>query len=35
VLRDHAVWIVNNSPQFAVGEEKTIQQLPQGFGWAS
>jgi plastocyanin len=23
------------TPQFAVGEEKTIQQLPQGFGWAS
>jgi plastocyanin len=29
----HAVWLVNNSPQFAAGEEKTIQQLPQGFGW--
>ena len=23
------------APQFAVGEEKTIQQLPQGFGWPS
>ena len=31
----HAVWAVNGSPQFAVGEEKTIQQLPQGFGWPS
>jgi plastocyanin len=29
----HAVWVVNGHPQFAVGEEKTIQQLPQGFGW--
>jgi plastocyanin len=29
----HAVWAVNGAPQFAVGEEKTIQQLPQGFGW--
>jgi plastocyanin len=29
----HAVWLVNNAPQFAVGEEKTVQQLPQGFGW--
>jgi plastocyanin len=31
----HAVWLVNGSPQFAVGEEKTIQQLPTGFGWPS
>jgi plastocyanin len=31
----HAVWVVNGNPQFAVGEEKTIQQLPQGFGWPS
>jgi plastocyanin len=31
----HAVWLVNGGPQFAVGEEKTIQQLPQGFGWPS
>jgi plastocyanin len=31
----HAVWLVNGAPQFAVGEEKTIQQLPQGFGWRS
>src|SRR5215213_256715 len=29
----HAFWGVNGSPQFAAGEEKTIQQLPQGFGW--
>src|SRR5436190_9723753 len=29
----HAVWVVNFNPQFAVGEEKTIQQLPKGFGW--
>ncbi|MGC1814460.1 MAG: hypothetical protein WA696_10015, partial [Solirubrobacterales bacterium] len=31
----HAVWAVNGAPQFAVGEEKTVQQLPQGFGWRS
>jgi hypothetical protein len=31
----HAVWIVNGNPQFASGEEKTIVQLPQGFGWRS
>jgi len=31
----HAVWIVNNQPQFAVGEEKTIVQAPRGFGWRS
>jgi plastocyanin len=31
----HAVWAVNGGPQFAVGEEKTVQQLPQGFGWRS
>jgi plastocyanin len=29
----HAVWLINGAPQFAAGEEKTIQQLPQGFGW--
>jgi plastocyanin len=29
----HAVWIVNGSPQFAAGEEKTIIQAPKGFGW--
>jgi plastocyanin len=31
----HAVWVVNFNPQFAAGEEKTILQLPQGFGWRS
>jgi plastocyanin len=31
----HAVWIVNGNPQFATGEEKTIVQLPRGFGWRS
>jgi plastocyanin len=31
----HAVWLVKGSPQFAAGEEKTITQLPQGFGWRS
>jgi plastocyanin len=29
----HAVWLVNGSPTFAAGEEKTIAQLPSGFGW--
>jgi plastocyanin len=29
----HAVWVVNGNPQFAAGEEKTISQLPRGFGW--
>jgi plastocyanin len=28
----HAVWLVNGSPQAAMGEEKTIIHLPQGFG---
>jgi hypothetical protein len=31
----HAVWIVNFNPQFATGEEKTILQMPPGFGWRS
>ncbi len=31
----HAVWVVNNGPQFATGEEKTIIQAPKGFGWRS
>ena len=31
----HAVWLVNGHPQFAAGEEKTTEQLPQGFGWRS
>ena len=29
----HAVWLVNGNPQFAAGEEKTIVQMPQGFGY--
>ena len=31
----HAVWVVNGNPQFAAGEEKTIIQMPKGFGWRS
>ena len=31
----HAVWSVNGGLQFAAGEEKTINQLPEGFGWPS
>jgi plastocyanin len=31
----HGVWVVNGSPQFAAGEEKTIIQAPKGFGWRS
>ena len=34
----HGVWAVNNNfsnPQWAAGEEKTIFQLPRGFGWRS
>jgi plastocyanin len=31
----HAVWAVNGSPQFGAGEEKTIAQLPWGFGYRS
>jgi plastocyanin len=31
----HAVWLINGNPQFATGEEKTIMQLPEGFGWRS
>jgi plastocyanin len=29
----HAVWLVNGNPQFAAGEEKTIADLPSGYGW--
>jgi len=34
----HGVWLVDRgpgsgAPQFAAGEEKTIMQLPEGFGW--
>ena len=28
----HAVWLVKGYPTFAAGEEKTIDQLPQGYG---
>ena len=31
----HAVWLVNLKPQFAAGEEKTINDLPKGYGWRS
>jgi plastocyanin len=29
----HGVWIMRNYPTFAVGEEKTIAQFPDGFGY--
>ena len=29
----HAVWLINGHPQFAAGEEKTIADLPPGYGW--
>jgi plastocyanin len=29
----HGVWLVDGTPQWAVGEEKTIVDLPQGFGY--
>jgi plastocyanin len=29
----HGVWIMRNYPTFAVGEEKTIFQAPQGYGY--
>ncbi len=29
----HAVWLVNGYPQFAAGEEKTISDMPPGYGW--
>src|SRR3954470_4588669 len=31
----HAVWLVNLSPTWAAGEEKTRVRLPRGFGWRS
>ncbi len=31
----HANWAVNDSPRWSAGEEKTIYQLPRGFGWRS
>jgi plastocyanin len=29
----HGVWLMRNYPTFAAGEEKTIFQLPQGYGY--
>jgi plastocyanin len=29
----HGVWLVDGAPLFAVGEEKTIVDLPKGFGY--
>ena len=29
----HAVWFVNDEPRWFAGEEKTIFQLPPGYGW--
>ena len=29
----HGVWIMRGAPTFAAGEEKTVFQLPQGFGY--
>ena len=29
----HAVWLMKNYPTFAAGEEKTIFQLPEGYGY--
>jgi hypothetical protein len=29
----HGVWLMNNYPTFAAGEEKTITQFPEGFGY--
>lgn len=31
----HGVWLVNGRPQFAAGEEKSIVNTPDGFGWRS
>src|SRR5262249_1284390 len=31
----HAVWFVNGEPRWFAGEEKTIFQLPRGYGWAT
>src|SRR3954452_22041812 len=28
----HGVWIINGQPTFAAGEEKTIGNMPQGYG---
>ncbi|MFL5845235.1 MAG: hypothetical protein ACJ762_11115 [Solirubrobacteraceae bacterium] len=29
----HGVWLIGSEPRFAVGEEKTITDLPDGFGY--
>ncbi len=29
----HAVWLINSYPSFAAGEEKTVTQMPKGFGY--
>jgi plastocyanin len=29
----HAVWLVNGSPTWAAGEEKTVARYHKGFGW--
>jgi hypothetical protein len=29
----HGVWLISGEPRFAVGEEKTIVDLPEGFGY--
>ena len=29
----HAVWLVNDHPTWAAGEEKTRVNMPAGFGW--
>jgi len=29
----HGVWVIDFQPVFAAGEEKTIFQMPRGFGW--
>jgi plastocyanin len=31
----HAVWFVNNEPRWFAGEEKTVFQLPPGYGWVT
>src|SRR3954449_603158 len=31
----HGVWVVGNEPRFAVGEEKTIVSVPDGYGYRS
>ena len=31
----HGVWLVNGAPTFAAGEEKTIVNVPRGFGFVA